>query len=160
MHNNEQLIHQFYESFQSRDYVSMQSAYHPKADFYDPVFQDLSAPQVKAMWQMLVTTAKDLEITCAEVIADEDSGSCTWQAKYTFTLTGRKVHNIIYASFDFKDGKILRHRDRFDLWRWSRMAFGVTGVLMGWSRVFKNKVRKTARGRLKKFMNAPDTVKK
>ena len=154
MHQNEQLIHQFYSAFNKADHQTMQASYHPEATFYDAVFEDLSSREVKAMWQMLVTSAKDLKITFSEVVADDQTGSCIWRAGYTFTATGRKVHNIIYASFDFKDGKILKHRDTFDLWRWSRMAFGAGGWLMGWSPVLKNKIRKAAQGRLAKFMNS------
>lgn len=131
----------------------MQNAYHAEAEFYDPVFQDLSARETKAMWQMLVTTAKDLQVFSSHVFANDKNGTCQWEAVYTFTATGKKVHNIIQAGFDFKEGKIIKHRDHFDLWKWSSMAFGLTGTLLGWSSLLKNKIRKTAKGRLIKFMN-------
>lgn len=152
MHPNAALIQQFYTAFAAKDYRVMQQAYHADAMFSDPVFQKLSSEEVKAMWQMLITSAKDLELSCSDISADEKQGRCVWQAWYTFTATGRKVHNIIYASFEFKEGKIFRHNDHFDLWRWSRMALGMPGVLLGWSALIRNKVRKTARKRLEKFM--------
>lgn len=152
MHPNAALIQQFYMAFGAKNYRAMQQAYHPDATFSDPVFQKLSSKEVKAMWQMLITSAKDLEIGCSDISADEKRGRCVWQARYTFTATGRKVHNIIHASFEFKEGKIVRHNDHFDLWRWSRMALGAPGVLLGWSPLIRNKVKKTARRRLEKFM--------
>jgi hypothetical protein len=152
IHSNAALIQQFYAAFEARNYRAMQDAYHTAAVFSDPVFQNLSSKEVKAMWQMLVTSAKDMKITCGEITADDNTGRCVWQAWYTFTGTGRKVHNIIHASFEFKDGKIYRHNDRFDFWRWSGMALGVSGLLLGWSPMVKNKVRKTAGRRLEKFM--------
>ena len=153
MHANEQLIVHFYTAFNSKDYATMQRAYHADAVFYDPVFQNLSANEVKAMWQMLVTSAKDLKVTFSKIEADDKKGSCTWEAFYTFTGTGKKVHNVIHASFDFQDGKIKRHRDHFDLWKWTRMALGIPGILLGWSPIVTGKVRKTAQGKLKKFMS-------
>ncbi|HND34234.1 MAG TPA: nuclear transport factor 2 family protein, partial [Myxococcota bacterium] len=60
------------------------------------------------------------------------------------SATGRKVHNIIDAEFEFKDGKILRHRDTFDFWAWSRQALGPAGWVAGWSSVLQNKVRAQA----------------
>jgi hypothetical protein len=77
---------------------------------------------------------------------------CRWEAWYTFSRTGRKVHNIIDASFEFKDGKILVHQDTFDFWRWTRQALGMPGILLGWTPFMRNKVRVTARNGLKKFM--------
>jgi len=59
---------------------------------------------------------------------------------------------IIDAEFEFRDGKILRHRDRFDFHRWSRQALGTSGLLLGWTPLLRNKVRSTARGSLEKFM--------
>lgn len=130
----------------------MQSCYHQEAQFNDPAFGDLNAAEVKAMWEMLLTSATDLRISFRDVKVDGNTGSCHWQAWYTFTSTGKKVHNIIDATFQFKDGKIFRHKDSFHFWRWSRQALGVPGLLLGWSSMLHNKVRQTARGRLVKFM--------
>ena len=152
MHPNELLIIHFYEAFEKKDYETMQAAYHDEASFSDPVFPDLSANEVKAMWKMLTTSAKDLKVTFHDVQAGDSQGTCRWEARYTFTGTGRKVHNIISAEFQFGEGKIIRHVDRFDFWRWSRMALGGPGILLGWSPYLLNAVRKKVRGRLMRFM--------
>jgi ketosteroid isomerase-like protein len=153
MHPNEHLIRQFYSAFQNKDYRTMQDSYHPNAEFCDPVFQNLSADQVKAMWQMLITSATDLKVLSSDILADDRNGKCQWQAWYTFTATGKKVHNIIDATFVFKDGKIMKHYDHFNFWRWSKMALGTPGKLLGWTPLIKNKVSKAARKRLEKFMS-------
>ncbi len=152
MHPNEALIHSFYQAFQKMDYYTMQQAYHANASFSDPVFQNLSAEEVKAMWQMLVTSAKDLEITYDQVKADDDKGQCHWEARYTFSGTGRKVHNVIDMNMQFRNGKIFRHEDNFNFWHWSRMALGGPGLLMGWSPFLINAVRKKVRRRLDRYM--------
>ena len=131
----------------------MQNAYHPEARFSDPVFPGLSAKEVRAMWQMLVSSASDLKVSFKNVSANDQRGECQWEAWYTFTTTGRKVHNVIRATFEFKEGKIFRHRDDFDFWRWSRMALGTPGLLLGWSPMIINKARSTAGRRLQKFMS-------
>ncbi|HEY3404482.1 MAG TPA: nuclear transport factor 2 family protein [Ohtaekwangia sp.] len=156
MNKHEQLIRHFYKAFQNSSYTEMQDAYHEEAIFHDPVFQKLNSSEVKAMWQMLLSSAKDLKIEFSNVKADDAKGSCRWDAWYTFSKTGRKVHNIIYASFEFKDGKIYRHQDSFDLWRWSRQALGVTGSLLGWSSIIKVRIQRAARKSLSSFMQALD----
>jgi ketosteroid isomerase-like protein len=152
MNPNEQLITDFYKAFQRRDFKTMQLAYGDDATFSDPVFSGLSATEVRGMWEMLITSATDLKIEFSEVTANDQSGSCLWQARYTFTMTGKPVHNIIRAKFEFRDGKIYKHLDRFDFWRWSKMALGISGLLLGWTPLIKNKVQKTARKRLDKFL--------
>lgn len=152
MHSNEKLIHDFYKAFQRNDYRIMQESYHPEATFSDPVFGNLDSAEVKAMWQMLLTQAKDLQITFGEILANEQGGSCRWDARYTFSGTGRKVHNQIKSTFTFKDGKIYEQDDNFNFWRWSSMALGGPGLVMGWSPYLLHAVQKKVRGRLEKFM--------
>ena len=152
MNENEKLIQTFYSAFQKKDYATMQRLYHPQAHFSDPVFTSLNSSEVKAMWQMLILAGKDLRISFSNVKANDKNGSCHWEAWYTFSRTGKKVHNLIDASFEFKDSLILTHRDVFDFWRWSRQSLGVAGLLLGWSPAIKNKVRNTAASNLQKFM--------
>ncbi|SKC53223.1 nuclear transport factor 2 family protein [Ohtaekwangia koreensis] len=154
MEQHELLIRQFYTAFQKRDYAAMQECYHADASFHDPVFQDLNAKQVRAMWQMLLTSSKDLKVSFSDIHIAGDTGTCTWEAWYTFSKTGKPVHNVINASFQFKDGKIFQHHDSFDLWRWSKQALGLSGLLLGWSPMVQNKIRATAKHSLAKFMSA------
>jgi hypothetical protein len=101
---------------------------------------------------MLISAGKDLRIDFNNIKADDRKGSCHWEAWYTFSRTGKKVHNVIDASFEFKEGLILVHKDVFDFWRWSRQALGVAGLLLGWSPILKNKIQATAASGLRKFM--------
>lgn len=105
------------------------------------------------MWRMLCENAKDFSLQYSEVSSAGEKGRCRWDAWYTFSRTERKVHNIIHASFQFKNGLIIEHADSFNFWRWSRMSLGLTGILLGWTPFLQNKVRATARKSLNKFMH-------
>lgn len=152
MHAHEQLIRTFYSAFQKGDFATMQQCYHDEATFSDPVFQNLSSKEVRAMWQMLISASKDLRVEFSDVKAADGRGSAHWDAYYTFSKTGNKVINRIDATFEFKDGKILKHTDVFDFWKWSRQALGFSGVVLGWSPLVRNKVRATARKSLDHFL--------
>lgn len=138
------VLHRFYTAFAQRDWATMGACYHPDARFSDPVFTDLDAAGVQAMWRMLLTSGTDLRITFRVLEESATGGRVRWEAWYTFSRTKRPVHNIITAEFTLKDGLILVHRDRFDLWRWSRQALGLPGLLLGWSPIIATKVRSTA----------------
>lgn len=151
------LITQFYTCFQQKDFRGMQACYHPESEFSDAMFPFLEGKQVNAMWHMLTIAGSDLQIIFSHVNANEKEGSCQWEAFYTFSLTGRKVHNKIEATFLFKDGKIIQHTDEFSFWRWSRMALGITGALLGWLPAFRSKVQASIKQRLNKFIeNNPE----
>ena len=147
MTSNARLIESFYQAFARRDAGAMTVCYAPNATFSDPVFT-LRGDEIGAMWSMLCEAGKDLRVEAGNIVADERAGSADWQAWYTFTATGRPVHNEIHASFTFDDGAIASHRDVFDLWRWSRMALGKKGALLGWSPIVRKAIRREARKRL------------
>lgn len=130
----------------------MAACYHPEARFSDPVFVDLDSAQVQGMWKMLCERGTDLRVEHGNVWVDAERGGARWQAWYTFSATGRKVHNQIEAAFGFADGKIIEHVDTFSFWRWSRQALGVPGVLLGWTPLLRAKVQRTARAGLDDFM--------
>jgi ketosteroid isomerase-like protein len=146
-----EVISRLYEAFAVRDHVGMARCYTPDARFADPVFTDLRGTQVAAMWRMLCQRATDLRITYRDVSAEGNSGSAHWEAWYTYSATGRPMHNVIEAAFTFRDGLIATHRDHFDLYRWTRQALGTTGVLLGWTPFLRSAVRRKAALALVRF---------
>jgi len=153
MSQNKELINKFYTSFQNKDYKTMQDCYANNATFSDPVFENLNAAEVRAMWQMLITRATDLALEFKNVAANETSGSAEWTAVYTFSATGKKVINKIKANFVFENGKIKEHKDSFDFYKWAKQALGFKGLLLGWTSFLHNKVKQQARNNLIKFMS-------
>lgn len=152
MNANEQLINHFYTCFKNKDFKGMQACYADNATFSDAVFKDLTAAQVKAMWQMLISKGKDMRIEYAQISADEKTGKAHWDAYYTFSSTGKKVVNKIDASFEFENGKIVKHTDDFNFYTWAKQALGTTGLLLGWTGFLKKKIQTTAMANLEKFM--------
>ena len=152
MHPNAQVLATFYQAFKNKDYHTMIACYHPDAVFHDAVF-DLQGKQIGAMWHMFCEGG-DLTIDFGGITADDHTGQGHWDAYYTFSLTGRKVHNSIDSQITFSDGKILRHHDHFNFWRWSRQAFGPVGLVLGWTPVLRNRVRRAAGTRLQQFIAA------
>ena len=151
-HPNAAAIERFYRAFDACDAATMNALYAPDAQFSDPAFGELDGDQVRAMWTMLTSQAKDLSVVASDVRADDASGSAHWRAEYTFSATGRKVVNEIDATFRFRDGLVVEHRDRFSLWRWSRQALGPAAFALGSNPVGQALVRRRARGQLEAFM--------
>ena len=152
MHPNAELIRKFYTAFSQRDACGMAACYASSVKFSDEVFTDLEGARANAMWQMLCERGKDLKIEFRDVEADDAIGRAHWEAWYTFSATRRPVHNKIDARFEFKNGKIVRHRDTFSFWAWARQALGPTGLLLGWSPFLKNRVRAQANKNLAAFV--------
>ena len=152
MTDEERIIVDFYQAFQKRDAESMTAYYHPEILFEDPAFGKLQGDEAKGMWKMLCSSAKDLKLDFNIVKADKGHVEAYWEAFYTFSATGRKVHNKIRADFEIKDGLIKKHTDSFNLHRWASQALGWKGFLFGASSFFKKKLNKQTRRLLVKFL--------
>ena len=150
--NGVELLTRFYTAFQRKDAEGMVACYAPDVRFSDPVFPDLVGERAKGMWRMLVGRGKDLRLEFRDITADTQGGSAHWEAWYTFTASGRKVHNVIDAEFTFRDGLIATHTDRFDLYRWTRHALGAKGALLGWTPFVQGAIRRQADRSLNRFL--------
>jgi hypothetical protein len=105
------------------------------------------------MWEMLCIKGKDLRLDFKNIKTNGSQGSAEWIAYYTFSATGKKVVNHVKAAFVFENGKIVKHTDVFNFYKWSRQASGISGFLLGWTDFFKKKVRQGAMNNLNDFMN-------
>jgi hypothetical protein len=149
------LIERFYIALQQRDAAAMAACYHKQVHFTDPVF-DLRGRAAGEMWRMLCAKGRDLKVAHGKVRVDGSRVRAHWEARYTFSGTGRRVHNVIEAEFEFEGGLIVRHVDRFGFWRWSRQALGLVGWLFGWTGLLRAKVRHRAARSLAEFCGDTD----
>ncbi len=136
------IIEKFYKAFEELDAESMIECYHNEIIFEDPAFGVLKGEKAINMWRMLCDSqkGKEFKVKASKIEYNNLRGTAHWEAFYIFRKTGRKVHNIVNAEFEFKDGKIINHIDRFDLHKWSIQAFGFKGLLLGWTGFFKKKL--------------------
>ena len=147
--DHKNIITEFYTAFQEMDAEKMASFYHLHAKFRDPAFGELNSIRIGNMWRMLIDSqkGKDFKVRFGNVT----DHSADWEAEYTFTQTGRGVHNHIMARFEFQDGKILLHEDYFDLHNWAKQALGFKGWLFGGSRTFQNKLQSRTNIMIQKY---------
>ena len=150
-HPNHLKLEAFYQAFFRKDADTMNQLYHEKATFSDPVFSNLPPGELMKMCRMLCKRGNDLTIDFKVLEADEHQGKAEWTARYTFSATGRKVANLVQSRFFFKDGKVTAQEDAFDFYAWARQAFGLKGILLGWTPWFQQKVRKGALAGLNRF---------
>ncbi len=148
-----ELIDKFYTAFTNLDAETMASCYHDDIVFHDPAFGQLKGNRAGNMWRMLCASQKDknMKVTYSNVEASDLTGKAHWEAHYIFSKTGRKVHNLIDAQFEFKDGLIIKHTDHFNLHRWASQAMGLKGMLLGGTGFFQNKLQGQTNRLLDKF---------
>jgi len=148
-----EVAERFYTAFARRDAEAMAACYSDDVAFSDPAFPALRGEAARDMWRMLCARGKDLRLEHRLIDRTSDGARCRvrWQAWYTFSGSGRKVHNIIEARMTVVDGRIVEHRDDFDFHRWARQALGAPGLLLGWTPFLRRKVQAEAARALERF---------
>ena len=58
----------------------------------------------------------------------------------------------VSSEFELREGLIVRQRNHFDFWRWSRQALGPAGMFLGWTPLLRAKVRAKAARSLERSM--------
>lgn len=150
------IAHQFYSAFQRLDAEPMVALYHPEVYFEDPGFGPLHGADAAWMWRMLCANAQDFELRF-EVLEQTDTHAKThWEADYTFSRTGRRVHNRITAEMTIEDGLITRHIDTFNLRTWAGQALGWQGKLLGGTNFFKRKLHQQTNHMLQRYRSKND----
>jgi ketosteroid isomerase-like protein len=144
------VVRRFYEAFAAKDGEAMAACYADDVVFSDPAFPHLVGDEARDMWRMLTRRAQDFSLEF-EV---RGPGRVHWEARYVFSKTGRRVHNVIDATIEVRDGRIVRHTDVFDFHRWARQALGLPGALLGWSSFLQRKVQTEAARSLAEFRRA------
>ena len=152
MTSQEKILTKFYTAFANADAPTMCECYDSDIQFQDPVFGVLKGSDVCTMWKMLIGKSNGrIKIEFSNIKADEYRGYATWIATYPFSKTKRTVINTVRSEFQFKNGLIFKQTDNFDIYKWSKQAFGWTGYLFGWTGFFKRKIQENALVSLKKY---------
>jgi hypothetical protein len=146
-------VERLYAAFARLDGDAMAACYAEDARFDDEIFSLAGRRQIGGMWAMLCSATREKGRAQWRLQASDITGrGAHWEAHYLFPATGREVHNRVDAEFEIDADLIVRHRDRFDFWRWSRQALGLPGWLLGWTPFLRRKVRAQAASNLRRFL--------
>lgn len=149
---HQELIEHFYHCLKYKKIDEMLACYHDDIEFTDPAFGTLKGEEVKNMWRMLLGKNTSLTIDYSNISADAFKGNGHWTASYVFSKTKRPVTNKITGYFEFKDEKIVRQIDSFDLHTWAKQAIGFKSTLLNGMGLLQLFIQRQSKDALKKYM--------
>ncbi len=150
-------LKRFYAALARLDSVTMQACYSDDARFEDELFSLHGSHAVGGMWRMLCDHVRHRgrmvwQLELQDISVQGGLGSADWEAQYLYA--DRPVHNIVSSEFSFDGlGLIRRHRDHYDFWTWSRQALGWRGTVAGWTPFLRQRARREAASRLRRFVS-------
>ena len=92
-HANKILLQRLFTSLDRHDRTTMAGCYDSAAKFTDIAFDLKNGKEIHAIWHMICEG--DIRTTFDVVHADDHTAEVNVIDDYTFSSTGRKVHNVI-----------------------------------------------------------------
>lgn len=150
---NIKVLQEFYRAYEKRDLDEIAKFYHSDVEFYDHAFGILNKKELISMWSLLFNNAfKDLSIEVSNIKVENGKGFAHLECEYIYTLTNRKVQNIIDTTIEFKGNEIIKQTDIFNLKDWAKQALGWKEGLLAGTSYFKIKLQNQSRKALANYM--------
>lgn len=151
MNANEELLHIFFRSLKSKNFIQLADCYAKNATFTNPVYISLNKTLTVAMFNMYIRNAENLRLDFKNITADHHSGSAEWLITYTTAKKNKVVIKYLKSHFTFKNEKIVKQVDDFNFYNYIRQIKGATGFMFGWARLYKTSVQNSAMKELIRF---------
>jgi len=145
------VLNTFLRALAQRDVEAMIRCYTTTATYHSPIFPQVEGDTLTATWQWFCAKAPDLTMVVDEQAFEANTARVQWTATYTFPKTGRPVVQVTDSIFVFEGPQLCRHEDRFDLHRWSHMALGPLGRVLGGRRWLQRSLQRAAAERVARF---------
>lgn len=152
---NRAIAQQFFDRLSARDVSGAMECCGAQivysSPFFEGSFERQGRESVGAMWRAWLRSMPDARIVCDDIRASHEHASAYWTVDYTLPNSFGRVQQRISADLSFAEGKIIRHRDRFNLHEWASREYGTPGSLLGGKRAFQKWAVARERARLAAF---------
>jgi ketosteroid isomerase-like protein len=122
-----------------RDPAGIVACYDRSGSFSSPIAGDIRRQDLEAFWRSVFKRTRDNELTFAIMDAGLTHARVEGCASYVLLASGRNVSCPFVSMLHVRDGLVRRHVDFFDAWAWAQMAFGASGLVLGWSNTWRRR---------------------
>jgi len=126
------LLLKFFKAVQTQDVKAIGECYHNDIEYYEPAYGKMTGPRALGYWSFFFSQVKEMQCEYDGLKINGDKGTLHIEEWYTWSATGHAVHNLVDCEFDFKDGKIFRHIDNYNLNAWAFQSLGAK--YLGWTK--------------------------
>ncbi len=144
MSNQLELVKDYYQALNNGDYKKLSKLYHKKASYNDPIFS-FQGKEILALWYTSTRPEMNMKAVIHAIEEEKDVVKTEWTVSYTIPTLKKRISLNEIGVFRFEENKIIAHSDDYSFYDWCKQAFGLIGVVFGWSNWLKQKVQRQAR---------------
>jgi ketosteroid isomerase-like protein len=139
----------FFEAFKERDFNKMKDCYSSDIAYFDPIYNMLKGKEVMLMWKLRYAGLDSFSLQWKN-ITDAGDGYFTveYSIHYNSPNSGKPIIENRKAYLRIIDDKITEHSDGFSMHELCKQEFGFSGWLIGWNRMYQNRIKLNERKKL------------
>ena len=147
-----QIMESYFTAFAERDFNKMKLLYHQDISYFDPLCGYLNGDQVISMLEEIYGCLNDFRLEQTG-IRDKGDGYfiIDFIVFYTSLKSGNKIALKIKAYLKMDNQKITEQSHGYSLHDLFKQEFGFVGWLLGWNRLYQNRIKIQTR---KKILNS------
>jgi hypothetical protein len=145
MQENLKIIETFFSAFSKRDFDTMKSLCKSSIIYYDPLYGFLYDGDLFLMWEERYHN-NHFNFTSNE-IKDEGDGYYTIKIQIEYFYE-KKLQQHLKAFIRIENGFISEYSHGFSVHELCKQIYGIVGRLLGWNRLFQQRLKNDARRRL------------
>lgn len=150
---NQELVEKFYRCFEYLDGEGMVSCLAEDTIYNDPIYGIIKGEYAAGLWRMRCKNLVDMKIDIIDFVElDHEYIKCKWNSTFFSRSSAKQISMTMTSFMKINDQKITEHSDAYRLSDWLAKAYGLTGILFGWSGWMKKREQSRYRTMLEKFV--------
>jgi hypothetical protein len=137
-----------FSALRSRNAAAAAACYDKAGVFSSPFIGEVRGGALEPLWRAIFAATRDNTLSFTIVDLGLTSARVEGLTTYSLVASGRSVTSMFDSVLHIRDRRVLRHDDTFDAWSWARMAFGPTGLMLGWSKAWQRQIGQDVRASL------------
>lgn len=121
------------------------ACYDEDALFTSPFIGEVRGPEVEALWRAIFASTRDSTLSYTIVDIGLTTARVEGVATFSLTSSGRSVTGRFNSALSIRDTRVVWHDDTLDAWAWACMAFGPSGLMLGWSKAWRGRMARDVR---------------
>lgn len=140
-----QVTDRLFSALRRRDAADVAACYDKDAVFSSPFIGDVRGAEVEALWRAIFAATRDSTLSYTIVDLGLTTARVEGMATFSLVTSGRSVTSRFDSALYIRDQRVVCHDDTFDAWAWACMAFGPTGLILGWSKAWRRRMAQDVR---------------
>ena len=156
MTNHKDIIAIFFDCFNQRDFQKLKTFCTFDIYYFDPLYNLLRGEDVFIMWEHVYGEVDDFSLATTD-FKDDGDGYYVIDLQVNFKER-KQILQAIKAYIRIEEGMVSEYSSAFSIHGLCKQRHGIIGNLLGWNRLYQNRIKNDARRKLLQYKQTYEVV--